>query len=146
MGLLNGCLEPPLSPGSFAHPDGLRASCKASQLFADEFWRRWLREYLPLLNARQKWLVPLRNFRVGDLVLLVDNQSLRNEWPRAIITDVYSYNHGAIITDPRSWECREASSTPHCFGAYAYERRAEGLPSRSRGVTCRIAIVPGSAF
>ena len=25
MGLLNGCIEAPLSPGSFAHPDGLRA-------------------------------------------------------------------------------------------------------------------------
>ena len=73
MGLLNGCIEPPLSPGSFAHPDGLRALWKASQLFADEFWRRWLREYLPFLNARQKWLVPVRNFRVEDLVLLVDN-------------------------------------------------------------------------
>ena len=88
MGLLNGYIESPLSPGSFAHPDGLRASWKASQLFADEFWRRWLREYVPILNIRQKWLVPARNFRVGDLVLLVDDQSERNKWPKAIITEV----------------------------------------------------------
>ena len=33
--------------------------------------------------------MPVRNFRVGYLVLLVDNQSLRNEWPRAVITDVF---------------------------------------------------------
>ena len=82
MGLLNGNIEPPLSPGSFAHPDGLRASWKASQLFADEFWRRWLREYVPFV------LVPARNFRVGDLVLLVDDQSERIKWPKAMITEV----------------------------------------------------------
>ena len=46
MDLLNGCIEAPLSPGSFAHPDGLWTSWKASQLFADEFWHQWLREYL----------------------------------------------------------------------------------------------------
>ena len=42
MGLLNGCIDAPLSPGSLAHCDGLRTSWKASQLFADEFWHRWL--------------------------------------------------------------------------------------------------------
>ena len=88
MGLLNGNIEPPLSPGSFTHPDGLRASWKASQLFADEFWRRWLREYVLILNICQKWLVPVRNFRVGDLVLLVDDQSERIKWPKAMITEV----------------------------------------------------------
>ena len=89
MSLLNGCIEPPLSPGSFAHLDGLPTSCKASQLFPNEFWHRWLLEYLPSLNARQKWLVTVRNFRVGDPVLLVGDQSLCNEWPRAIITNVF---------------------------------------------------------
>ena len=31
----------------------------------------------------------VRNFRVGDLVLLVDDRLLRNEWPRAKITDLF---------------------------------------------------------
>ena len=84
-----GCIEPPLSPGQFAHPDGLRASWRASQLFADEFWCRWVREYVPLLNVRQKWLVPERNLCIGDLVLLVNDQCQRNVWPKAITTDVF---------------------------------------------------------
>jgi len=33
--------------------------------------------------------VPVRNFCTGDLVLLVDDQSPRNVWPKAIITNVY---------------------------------------------------------
>ena len=42
MDLLNRCIEAPLSAGSLAHGDGLRTLWKASRLFADEFWHRWL--------------------------------------------------------------------------------------------------------
>ena len=34
------------------------------------FWKRWSKEYLPLLQSRQKWLYPRRNLAVGDAVLV----------------------------------------------------------------------------
>ena len=42
------------------------------QYLAEVFWRRWIREYLLRLQARQKWVNPSRSFVVGDIVLVVD--------------------------------------------------------------------------
>ena len=42
------------------------------QYLADIYWKRWTREYIPLLEERQKWLQPKRNIDVNDIVLLVD--------------------------------------------------------------------------
>ena len=44
------------------------------QYLANVFWYRWKREYLPLLQERQKWLRPRRNFSVGDTVIIADEQ------------------------------------------------------------------------
>ena len=40
-----------------------------------EFWRRWIREYLPTLQGRQKWTEPAGNLREGELVLLVEQNA-----------------------------------------------------------------------
>ena len=37
------------------------------QYLSDLFWKRWTREYLPLLIERQKWLFPSRNVQVAML-------------------------------------------------------------------------------
>jgi hypothetical protein len=47
---------------------------------ADVFWRRWRKEYLPLLSARQKWLKPNRSHKLGDVVLVTDQLLPRNQW------------------------------------------------------------------
>ena len=52
------------------------------------FWKRCLREYLPLLQERQKWLYPQRNFQVGDIVLLVELTLPRNSWRMGKVTEV----------------------------------------------------------
>ena len=53
------------------------------QHIADDFWNRWSREYLQILQLRQKWTHKRRNFKEGDVVLLKDNNSRRNKWPMA---------------------------------------------------------------
>lgn len=45
---------------------------KQAQYLSDVFWRRWLKEYLPEMQRRQKWTKSQRNFAIGDIVLLVD--------------------------------------------------------------------------
>ena len=37
------------------------------------FWRRWTREYLPILQQRSKWSEKRRNLEVGNVVLLVND-------------------------------------------------------------------------
>jgi len=69
---------------------------RTAQCLANAFWRRWIREYLPTLQLRQKWTVPHRNFKVGDLVLIVDDRVQRGKWPKGLITDVYPDKHGIV--------------------------------------------------
>ena len=96
------CSLPPLTPialmtGYYAQSpvpvrpseerDVLRRGFKFTQRIADLWWKRWLREYIPLLQARQKWLKEEPNFKVGDLILLADEASPRNQYPLAEITE-----------------------------------------------------------
>ena len=66
------------------------------QYLANVFWYRWKREYLPLLQERQKWLRPRRNFSVGDTVIIADEQSPRNLWPIGRVSEVYPDSSGFV--------------------------------------------------
>lgn len=57
------------------------------QHLADEFWRRWMREYLPLLRARTKWRDARPNVKVGDIVLVADANAPRSVWPLARVVE-----------------------------------------------------------
>ena len=85
--LLKGHLEPSLPMGVFAKADGYRKSWRLIGLLADRFWSRWLKEYLPLLQQRQRWLVESRNFQVGDVVLVIGEKSNRGQWPKGLIEE-----------------------------------------------------------
>ena len=58
-------------PGLYADGDSRREKRWRQVLhLADVFWRRWTREYLPLLRQRTKRQQPHRNVSRGDLVLI----------------------------------------------------------------------------
>ena len=60
-----------LPPGLFSKEDCYgKRRWRQAQYLANLFWRRWMREYLPSLQARQKWTSQRRNFAVNDLVLI----------------------------------------------------------------------------
>ena len=66
--------------------DHFRRCWKHVQLLAEKFWNRWVSEYLPNLQRRQRWVEEKTNLSVGDLVIMLDDQSPRNQWPVARIT------------------------------------------------------------
>ena len=66
------------------------------QWFADQFWKRWRKEFIPLLQEKQKWLTPHRNLSVNDLVLVADNDQPRNEWLLGRIVEIYPDKTGTI--------------------------------------------------
>ena len=85
--------KPNLPPGLFNKEDlYVRRRWRQVQYMADLFWKRWIREYLPLLQERQKWAQPRRNFDVGDIVLIVDEKAPRNSWPMGRILKVMPDN------------------------------------------------------
>lgn len=84
-------------PGVFESSDsyGRKRWCQA-QYFANQFWGRWLREYLPLLQLRQKWYRSSRNFQVGDLVLVANESSPRGQWPLGRVVVVLPDDEGIV--------------------------------------------------
>jgi len=88
--------EPVLPPGIFVSQDSYsRRRWRQVQYMADIFWKRWTREYLPLLQRRSKWVTQARDFRPGDVVLLVED-SPRNCWPLARILAVHRSDDGHV--------------------------------------------------
>ena len=68
-----------LPPGVFQREDNYsRRRWRQIQYLADQFWKRWSREYIPLLQKRQKWKNSRRNLAVGDTVLVADETTSRS--------------------------------------------------------------------
>ena len=88
-------VSPP--PGVFQKADMYcRKRWRISQHMANTFWNRWRTEYLQLLQERQKWTKEKRNFMVGDVVLLKEDVSARNQWPMGRITEVHPSKDGMV--------------------------------------------------
>ena len=94
--LLTGSLATGLPPDVFVSSDSMRSSWKACQLQIDQFWKRWQSEYLQLLQRRQKWLMPERNLKKNDLVLIKDEDQPRNFWPKGLVVEVFPDRDGLV--------------------------------------------------
>ena len=79
--LLMARRSPQLSPLIFKLGDMYRRRWKYVQYLADEFWRRYIKEYLPEMQKRQKWDNRLKNLKIGDLVLIQHENTPRRLWP-----------------------------------------------------------------
>ena len=86
--LIHTKLDPCLPAEKFIYADGYKKAWRTVQWLADRFWQRWLKEYVTLLQLRQKWLKPERNLAAGDLVLLVDSNLKRGHWQKGIVEKV----------------------------------------------------------
>ena len=59
------------------------------QFLANQFWIRWRSEYPSQFQQRQRWNTPQWDSRVGDIVLLQDDDLPRNQWPPTRVTKVF---------------------------------------------------------
>ena len=100
---------PQLPPGAFTS-DEIYACRRWRQVqhLSDTFWRRWIREYLPQLQQRQKWFHKKRNFTVGDVVLIVDHRCPRSMWPLGRIIKIHTNLQDGCV---RSVKVKTASTT-----------------------------------
>ena len=85
-----------LPPGVFSPDDHYTVRrYRQAQYLASVFWQRFMRHYLPSLQARQKWQRSSGNVRVGDVVLLIESTP-RGLWPLARVTKVNVSRDGYI--------------------------------------------------
>lgn len=90
-------VQPNMPPGTFNKDDQYaRRRWRQVQYLADLFWTRWTREYLPLLQERQKWTRPQRNFKSGDVVLLINSSSPRNTWTMGRVIQTLPDSSGMV--------------------------------------------------
>ncbi|MCG7878636.1 MAG: hypothetical protein N0C90_20255, partial [Candidatus Thiodiazotropha endolucinida] len=73
-----------------------RKRWRRTQHLVNEFWSRWRLEFLQNLQSRQKWLKVKRNMRVGDIVLLKDDNQPRNRWRIGRVVDTFKDEDGLI--------------------------------------------------
>ncbi|XP_052065131.1 uncharacterized protein LOC127704931 [Mytilus californianus] len=84
-------------PGQFQRSDiysGKR--WRRVQFLANEFWNRWRKEYLSNLQSRKKWTAPRRNLKVGDIVIIKDEQAARNQWHLGKINTAHVDEDGLV--------------------------------------------------
>ncbi|XP_062538136.1 uncharacterized protein LOC134206436 [Armigeres subalbatus] len=84
----------------------LRSNWRLCQHILDQFWLRWIREYLPTIARRTKWFAETKAIEVGDVVFIVDG-NVRNRWTRGLVIAVFPGKDGRI----RQAEVRTTSGT-----------------------------------
>ncbi|CAM4510486.1 unnamed protein product [Leuciscus chuanchicus] len=89
----------PPPPGDFTDRDLLTKQWRQVQALSNMFWRRWRQVYLSTLQGRKKWTKSHQNLQEGDVVLLKDNQVVRNSWPMAIVTKAIPGKDGKVRKD-----------------------------------------------
>ena len=82
--------------GVFCDGDTYRKHWRHVQHLATLFWRRWIKEYLPELQRRQKLVKDEPNLTVGDLVLLLDENSPRGSWPLGLVNEISVGRDGLV--------------------------------------------------
>lgn len=87
----------PAMPGVFDSSDEFRRKqWRNSQLLLNNFWKRWVNNYLPTLVRGRKWSDPTPIMKVGDVVFIVDDQKPRNTWSRGMISAVFPGEDGIV--------------------------------------------------
>ena len=94
--ILSRSLENDAVPGVFVQKDIYRRAWRKTQYLAEVFWSRWLAEYLPLLQRRQKWHRSTNNFKRGYLVLVINEQLKRSHRQKVVVLDVFPDKTGLV--------------------------------------------------
>lgn len=90
--------KPVLSPGLFNKDDVyVKRRWRQVQYIADLFWKRWVQEYLLLLQEQQKWNQERRNFVTGDVVVM-DSAAPRGSWLLGRVLETFPDKKGLVRT------------------------------------------------
>jgi hypothetical protein len=87
---------PDAPSGLFSSADMFRRRWRYIQHLANQFWSRWMKEYIPELQKRHKWCRSSRSVQLNDLVLLCDESTPRGLWPMGIVVEAKEGRDGLV--------------------------------------------------
>ena len=86
-----------LPPGLFSKRDRYtRRRWAQVQFLSNQFWWRWVNEFMPNLTQRQKWFPPERNIQVGDVVPLEESMQQRSKLVLGRVLETYLDKHDIV--------------------------------------------------
>lgn len=68
------------------------------QNLIDQFWIRYLRDYLPTLHSRYKWQKPTERLTLDTVVMIIDPNLPRAQWPIGRVVKLIPSRDGCIRT------------------------------------------------
>ncbi|XP_035854176.1 uncharacterized protein LOC118494390 [Sander lucioperca] len=84
-------------PGKFVAEDVYaKKRWRRVQYLTEQFWSRWKKEYLTNIILRQRWHSARRNVKVGDIVIVKEDEVPRNEWRIGRVLDVCKDEDGLV--------------------------------------------------
>lgn len=87
--LVGGPLVALPEPSLLDYRENILSRWQLIQKMVQDFWKRWRMEYLSTLQTRTKWTKSSANPKVGDLVLLKDQNIPVLQWPLARIVKIH---------------------------------------------------------
>jgi hypothetical protein len=78
-----------LNPGGWSQDISVRRRLEVIDQISESFWKRWLELYPPTLMHQRKWLSKSENVKPGDVVVVMDSNSLRGEYRIALVKEAY---------------------------------------------------------
>ncbi|XP_067939867.1 uncharacterized protein [Watersipora subatra] len=86
-----------LPPGDFDSTEvyGKKMWRKIQQM-ADEFWFSWKNSYLQNITKRQRWECPQPSLQPGDIVLVMEDNAPRYDWPTGVIIEASPGSDGRV--------------------------------------------------
>ena len=93
--------------GPFRETKNSRKRFEFVQALAQQVLNRFHREYLQTLMQRAKWQSKERQFKIGDIVLMVDSNVARGKWNLARVIEVYPGRDGVARNGKLKTKCGE---------------------------------------
>ncbi|XP_044744246.1 uncharacterized protein LOC123306343 [Coccinella septempunctata] len=89
---LHSIPEPEINEKNITLQDRWRLIQKTKQ----DFWKKWTSEYLSRLQQRSKWTDKKENMKIGDIVLVKQDNVNPNYWPLGRVTQCHPGNDGFV--------------------------------------------------
>jgi hypothetical protein len=76
--------------------NNVRRRWQVIQDISNQFFKRFVSEYVPELQLRQKWCDTKDNVRVNDVVLVAEEDLPRGQWPLGLVEDIELSSDGLV--------------------------------------------------